>query len=59
MLAGQALGQLLHGLIVARGEMKTAAFRSQVLGDHEADALRGAGDQHRLAFEINIHRRAH
>src|SRR5215470_14369788 len=35
--------------------MQVTALRRHVLGDHEADALGGAGDEDGLAFEVDVH----
>ena len=40
---------------VARGKVQIAAFSRQRIGDDKADALRGAGDEGALAFEIDVH----
>lgn len=45
MFAPQALGGLLQRGLVTRGQMQIAAFRRQRVGDDEADALGGAGDE--------------
>ena len=55
MLLGEPFRQFLHRRIVARGEMQVAALRRHVFGDHEPDALGGAGDQDGFAFEIDVH----
>src|SRR2546430_1143123 len=55
VLLAQPLRRRLEERFVAGGKMQVAAFRRHELGDDEADALRGAGDQDGLAFEVDVH----